>query len=112
MDKLPPLKKILDKKEQKQDPAIRKWLEKNWKKSFAYELKIKGNNLLDHQKRALWKVKKGHFVARFSDSAVGKIPFDGFGLVDADALVIIYDPETKIYQITVLNTYEQVEVKL
>lgn len=98
LPKLPPKKK---KREASIDKKVRDWLYNNWDNCFAYELKIKGNKLEQHQEKFLNQVVSGRFVARISDTSLGKNPFDGYGLINCDALVIICDINTK--QCTIEN---------
>lgn len=95
MNKLPPLPRVLKKREASVTPKIINWLEKNWSNSFACEVKIKGGRLEKHQKKALERITAGRFSYKMPDSGIGKMPFDSFGLIDADPLIAWYDPKTK-----------------
>ena len=76
--------------EAKVDGKVLNWLLKNYPNSFALEVKIKGGRVLEHQEKALKQVEHGRFAYKLPDMG-RKNPFDGFGLIGADALLCVVD---------------------
>ena len=84
------LPKKINRKESKIDKLVLEWFEENWPNSCAVEVKVKGNKMYEHQKRALNKVAKGKFSYKIPDMG-NRICFDGFVLVNADSFVVTCD---------------------
>jgi hypothetical protein len=109
---LPSLPRVLKKREAVITPKIESWFKHNWTKSYALEIKIKGNKLERHQNRDLMKVVNGKFSLKLSDATIGKLPFDVVGLIDADAIVATHNKETKVTHVQVLNTGKEFNITL
>ena len=88
--KLPELPKLRRNKEADVRPLVDKWLCKNYPKSVAYEVKVKGGKIYEHQPIALKQVEDGLFSYKPPDMG-RRNPFDGIILKNADALLIICD---------------------
>jgi hypothetical protein len=76
--------------EAKVDSLVLKWFEKNWDNSCAVEVKVIGNDVLDHQDRALKKVAGGSFSYKIPDMGRRNC-YDGFVLKNADAFLVTCD---------------------
>lgn len=87
---LPLLPKKRQHKEADITPAVMSWFEKNYPRTVALEIKIKGNKLLPHQTIALKQVEFGTFKFKIPDTG-RKLPFDAFVLKNADAFVVVCD---------------------
>lgn len=71
-------------------PLVFAWFEKNYPKSVAIEIKVKGGRFLPHQAIALRMVQNGVFSHKFPD--MGRLnPFDGVILKGADAFEVWCD---------------------
>jgi hypothetical protein len=81
----------MNKKEADLTPkVIEKLIKKHTHRNWALEVKMKGNKLEPHQKKALKQVEDGKFSYKLPD--MGRInPFDAFYLGDADAIVCVID---------------------
>jgi len=102
MNELPNLPRKNKRVEAKVDGPVLDWLSKNWPKSFAVEVKIRGGRVLPHQKVNLKKVAAGRFAYKIPDMG-RQNPFDGFCLKDADALLCVVDG--KKVECSVNDTY-------
>ena len=99
---LPNLPNLRKHKEADITPFIFEWFKKNYTKSVALEIKIKGGKILPHQIVALRKVQTGVFAHKIADTG-RRQPFDGFILKNSDAFIIVcdgrkciaYDPDMK-----------------
>lgn len=87
---LPNLPKKRKHKEADITPAVLNWFEKNYPKSVALEIKIKGGRIKEHQKIALRQVQDGIFSYKLPDMG-RKNPFDGIVLKNTDAFLIVCD---------------------
>lgn len=90
IEQLPQLPKLRKHKETDVTPAIRGWFKKNWWRSYALEIKIKGGKVQKHQPAALKQVNDGFFDIKLKDWG-GRNPFDVIGLKDADAFIVVAD---------------------
>ncbi len=88
--KLPELPKLRKHKEADITNDVLKWFVKNYDKTVALEIKIKGNTLQPHQRIALNEVASGSFKFKIPDTG-RKNPFDGIVLKNADAFVVMCD---------------------
>lgn len=84
---LPNLPRVLNKKEADITPRVIEWFAKNYPRSVALEVKIKGNKVLPHQEIALKQVQGGTFSYKLPDTG-RRNPFDAFVLKNADAFVV------------------------
>lgn len=64
------------------------WFRKNYFRSCAIEVKIRGGKLKDHQEAALKQVQSGVFSYKIPDMG-RRNPFDVFVLKEADAFVVV-----------------------
>lgn len=85
---LPKLPKLRSHKEADVTPLVMEWFKKNWKKSYAVEVKIVGGRIKKHQPVALKKVLSNEFDMKLKDWGALN-PFDFFGLKNADAFIVI-----------------------
>lgn len=90
MTTLPPLPRVLNKKEADITPDVFKWFRENYPYTVALEVKIKGGRMKPHQKVALDEVQRGVFSFKFPDMG-RRNPFDGVVLHDAEAFVVTCD---------------------
>lgn len=90
---LPPLPRILKKREADVTPLVLAWFKENYPKSVALEVKVGKNKLLPHQEAALREVSRGSFSYKLLDSGA-RMPFDAFVLIDADAFLVICNKKT------------------
>ena len=81
----------MNKKEADLTPKVmEKLVKKHTHRNWALEVKMKGNVLEPHQKKALKQVENGKFTYKLPD--MGRInPFDAIHLGDADAIVCVID---------------------
>lgn len=84
----------MNKKEAELTPKLMEKLRKkhpfpNW----ALEVKMVGNKLSEHQKRALRQVEDGKFMWKIPDQGM-RNPFDAICLGDADAIVCFIEGRT------------------
>ena len=63
-------------------------------RNWALEVKMVGNKLSAHQKKALQQVEDGKFTYKIPDQGM-RNPFDVIHLGDADAIVCYIDGEKK-----------------
>lgn len=99
---LPPLPRILKKREQSVTPKINEWMKKNAPPCSAWEIKVaKGNTVpkkavLDHQLLALRSIAIGKVVVhKISDESRRRQPFDAFKLSGVPTYVVCYFPKEK-----------------
>jgi len=95
MDILPPLTKILNKREAKVTPKVLKWFYKNYPFSVALEIKATKTNsiprsaLKAHQKKALIAVRsKAGLSYKIPDASHLRLPFDAIQLKNTEAFVV------------------------
>jgi len=88
--KLPTLPKKRRHKEADISSDVFNWFLKNYPKSVALEIKIKGNKAKPHQIIALKQVQDGKFYYKFPDMG-RRNPFDGIVLKNTDAFVVTCD---------------------
>ncbi len=87
---LPILPKARKHKEADITPLVKEWFVKNYPRSVALEIKVKGGRLKPHQAVALQQVQDGVFSFKIPD--MGRLnPFDVFVLKDADAFEVWCD---------------------
>lgn len=81
----------MNKREADLTPKVVDKLKKFYKhRSFALEVKMKGNKVLPHQKKALKQVEDGKFTYKIPDLGQ-RNPFDVIHLGDAEAIVCVID---------------------
>jgi len=85
-----PIKKTMKKREANITPDVLAYLMKTRTRSFALEVKMKGNKLLPHQEKCLEDVERGRFSHKIPDLG-SRNPFDAFGLINADSIVAVCD---------------------
>ena len=86
----------MNKKEAQLTPKLVERLRKKHPfRNWALEVKMVGNDLEDHQKKALRQVEDGKFGYKIPDMG-RRNPFDYIYLGDADAIVCWIDPKTKV----------------
>jgi|TARA_R100001530_G_scaffold100538_1_gene69890 hypothetical protein len=95
MDILPPLTKVLNKREAKITPRVLKWFSKNYPFSVALEIKatktnsIPGSALKSHQKKALIAVQSEAGLSyKIPDASYLRLPFDAFQLKNTKSFVV------------------------
>jgi hypothetical protein len=90
-----PLPKKMNKREADLTPKVVEKLKKLHKfRNWALEVKMVGNKLAEHQKKALKQVEDGRFTYKIPDQGM-RNPFDVIHLGDADAIVCYIDGETR-----------------
>lgn len=72
------------------DTDVNAWFVKHWPRSYALEVKVKGNKALPHQEIALRQVAKGKFSYKIPDMG-RRNPFDYVGLIGADSILCTVD---------------------
>jgi predicted ATPase len=83
----PKLPRKIKRTEANVDALVAQWLRRNHPhRNWALEVKIKGNRLAPHQKKALEQVEKGTFLYKIPDQG-RRNPFDYVYLGDADTFV-------------------------
>lgn len=69
---------------------VEKLVKRHAHRNWALEVKMKGNKLSDHQKKALKQVEDGKFTYKIPDLGQ-RNPFDVIHLGDADVIVCYID---------------------
>ena len=89
------LPKKMNKREAKLTPKLVEKLKKKHPfRNWVLEVKMVGNKLAEHQKKALRQVEDGKFTYKIPDLGQ-RNPFDVIHLGDADAIVCYIDGDTK-----------------
>lgn len=111
---LPNLPRVLKKRESKIDTRVLEFLLNTRNNSFALEVKMKGGVFKKHQLKYLKKVANGKHGRKMSDSTIGKLDFDAFGLIKADAIKVICEKVGKKYicDIKIEPTKENYQISL